>query len=342
MNDAIGSCRKIIQEHSKSFSLAARLLPARCRDDAVALYAWCRRADDAIDHCQDADAHVAIHRLRKELASVYRGETQTDFVLAAFQSVTQGRQIPLVYPTELLDGMQMDAEGREYETMDDLIGYCHRAAGVVGLMMCHVLGVRDDRALPHAAHLGIAMQLTNICRDVDEDARRGRCYLPVELLPGRARVELLKMRGRGGETARGEGRHGCSVVLPLSCSPDLPLPLEARLALKSPLRQLLALADKYYQSADRGMRYLDGRTAVAIRTARLVYWGIGRDLARRDYDVGAGRAHVSTLEKARLTARALLASLLALARRSPLRTNARVPGTVLQCDQAVGLDPSTA
>jgi 15-cis-phytoene synthase len=95
-------------------------------------------------------------------------------------------RIPETYPLELLAGMEMDVVGTRYDTMDRLLQYCFRVAGVVGLMMCHVMGVRDAKALRHAAHLGMAMQLTNICRDVREDwEQHGRLYLPEDVLVAR-------------------------------------------------------------------------------------------------------------------------------------------------------------
>ncbi len=111
------------------------------------------------------------------------GRSQADTTLDAFQQVVFERKIPIEYPSELLAGMAMDAEGVHYETLSDLLRYCYRVAGTVGLMMCHVLGVKDDRALIHAAHLGMAMQLTNVCRDVIEDWERGQAVSA----PGAAR-----------------------------------------------------------------------------------------------------------------------------------------------------------
>jgi phytoene synthase len=180
-------CRTIIAAHSKSFALASALLPAGLRDDIAATYAFCRRCDDAVD-TGPGDPIAAVRRLRAELASIYDGEAQAEPVLGAFQDVVRRRGIPQEYPRELIEGMAMDAMGARYETFDDLDLYCYRAAGVVGLMLCHVMGVRDERALAHATHLGMAMQLTNICRDVREDAARGRRYVPDTLWrpsPGR-------------------------------------------------------------------------------------------------------------------------------------------------------------
>ena len=174
---AIALCSATIQAHSKSFALASKLLPP-LRDEAVVLYAWCRRADDAVDEAPLGTAAKALAQLQDELKSIYEHAPQSDPVLAAFQWVVHKRKIPQHYPSELLEGMAMDVDGYRYKTRDDLLLYCYRVASVVGLMMCHVMGIRRPEAILNAAHLGAAMQLTNICRDVVEDWGRGRVYLP--------------------------------------------------------------------------------------------------------------------------------------------------------------------
>jgi phytoene synthase len=151
--------RAVIAHHSRSFALASRLLPRQARDDAAVIYAWCRRADDAVDAPRADRGEVA--RLTAELEAAYAGAAEEP-LLAAFGQVARARAIPLAYPSQLLAGMAMDLEGARYASVEDLIGYAWRVAGVVGLMMTHVLGVDDDAALVPAAHLGIAMQLTNV------------------------------------------------------------------------------------------------------------------------------------------------------------------------------------
>ena len=142
----LGACHASIAQHSKSFALAAKLLPAAARDDAAVVYAWCRRADDAIDLVPPAEQPDALARLYDELAAIDAGAAPPG-VPRAFAAVVGIRQIPLAYPRALLDGMAMDVADTRYRTFDDLFAYCYRVAGVVGLIMCHVMGVRDDRAL---------------------------------------------------------------------------------------------------------------------------------------------------------------------------------------------------
>ena len=268
-----GVGRQILAHHSKSFSLAGRLLPAWCRDDAAALYAWCRRCDDAVDLPANPVASArAVERLRAELDDVAAGAPQTDPVLAGFQDVTRRHAIPLRHAHELIDGMAMDIGSVRYQTMDELLVYCYRVAGTVGLMMAHIMKVRDPAALRRAVDLGIAMQLTNICRDVAEDERRDRVYLP---------EELLGVRGDGDP--------------------------ERRVA--TAVKDLLRRADAFYRSGDQGLARLPLRCALAIRAARLIYADIGRQIARVGFDVRAGRAVVSRGRKLWLVVRAALRTL---------------------------------
>ena len=282
MNLAVMQSRAVIAHHSKSFALASRLLPAEGRDDASIVYAWCRRADDAVDLVPLADQPRAVALLNHELAAIYAGEVQADPVLAAFQAIVRARRIPRTYPAELLAGMEMDAVGTVYRSYATLLSYCFRVAGTVGLMMSHVMGVRHEAALRHAAHLGMAMQLTNICRDVAEDWQRGRLYLPDDLLHAGGASSIRARLG------------------------DVGPPIEAREPVARVTRELLRRAEEFYRSGDEGLPYLSWRSAVAVRTARLVYADIGRVILARGADPFAPRAVVSKARKWMLAFRALV------------------------------------
>jgi 15-cis-phytoene synthase len=273
MNPPVETCRAVLERHSKSFALAARLLSKEQRDDVAALYAWCRRADDAVDLPNVEAPAIALARLERELDRVYRGVPQREPVLSAFQRVVRTRRIPEEYPRALLRGLAMDVAGVRYATLEELLHYCFNVAGTVGLMSCHVLGLTDARALERAAHLGIAMQLTNVSRDVLEDSRNGRVYLP-EL--------LLSERKAGSRAIRGA------------------------------LAKLLNTAEQYYRSADQGIRALPWRAALAVRAARLLYSAIGRRIRANGYDVLRGRTVVTRARKLMLVGCALALALLEL------------------------------
>ena len=303
----------VIAQHSRSFALASRLLPAEARADAVLLYAYCRRTDDAIDCAPPGEQLAALAGLRAELDAVYAGREQPDELLRGLQTLVRARKIPRVYFDELLHGMAMDAHGTRYRTVRDLLRYAHRVAGTVGLMMCHTLGVRHARALVHAAHLGIAMQLTNIARDVGEDWARGRLYLPDDLL----------------------ARHGAAQ---LAVELDTPLPPSALPAVARALDELLELAGAYYRSADLGLRDLGTRCGFSVRVARLVYAEIGAVVRSRACDPLAARAVVSTPRKLWLLLRALAATVWSLPRVSWTLRPA-VPHAELDLATAIALPP---
>ena len=195
MSAAIAEARRVLAAKSKSFALAGRVLGGDARDRAAVVYAFCRRADDAIDLAPTGEHAAALARLRRELDAVYGGRPTGDAVLDAFGEVARACRIPRDYPAELLAGLEMDAAGTRYGSLAELGVYCYRVAGTVGLMMCHVLGLRHDRALPRAVHLGIAMQLTNICRDVAEDWQLGRLYLPADMLAEEGAPDLAGSLG---------------------------------------------------------------------------------------------------------------------------------------------------
>lgn len=295
-------CREILERNSKSFALAARLLSPGSRDAAAAVYAFCRGVDDAIDDAPLYAQEAALLRLQEDLDRVYGGEVMAEPALRAFQAVVQRCDLPRRYPAELIEGMAMDVRRTRYETLDTLLLYCHRVAGVVGLMMCHVFGLSRDDALVNAAHLGIGMQLTNICRDVEEDWQLGRLYLPRAMLRAAGARELPEPDGT-----------------------PFPSERETQQAIRTVVAELLATADGYYQSADRGIAALPFRAGLAVRAARKLYHAIGLVIARQDCDPLRGRAVVATPQKLGLVGYALARQAVALPELSldRLRTRSR-------------------
>jgi len=262
----LAHCREAIKHGSKSFYAASRLLPSRARDAALALYAFCRLADDAVD--LDARKAEAVARLRERLDRAYRGAPLNQPVERAFTAMVREFDMPRALPEALIDGFQWDAEERHYATISDVRAYSARVASAVGVMMAVLMGVRDRDALARAADLGVAMQLTNIARDIGEDAAEGRLYLPLEWCAE-------------------EG-----------LDPDrflaAPKPCRATAAIA---RRLLAEADRLYARAEAGIVALPRACRPGIYAARYIYAGIGRRIAANDYDSVTCRAVTSLTDK---------------------------------------------
>jgi phytoene synthase len=292
--------QSILAAGSKSFALAGLLLGPRARDDAAVLYAWCRQADDRVDEAAAGGARPALRRLGRELDALFAGRVESPLDVALYELVER-RRIPRAYFQALLDGFAMDAEGARYATLAELDLYAYRVAGVVGLMMCHVLGVRDDRCLKAAAHLGMGMQLTNIARDVAEDFARGRQYLPTDLVAADDLKEAM------------------------TSGPDHP----SRQRVAAAVAVLLGRADGYYRSGLAGLADLDWRDALAIGAAGRIYRAIGKIIARRNFDSLRGRAVVSLARKLLST----LAAVVALAARVSRHSAAtKVPHGLVRYD----------
>lgn len=271
MSDLSDYSRKVIVKGSKSFSAASQLLDSRSRESAQMLYAWCRYCDDQIDSQQSGfpadragrDEKDTLASLREETERALSGEPVEGPAFIALQQVVERHGIPHQYPMELLDGFAMDVEQFCYDQLDDTLLYCYHVAGVVGVMMAIVMGVKRGDALLRAADLGIAFQLTNISRDVMDDAAIGRVYLP-------------------GEWLAAEGVPSDGISLP-----------QHRPAVFSVVERLLAEAERYYDSALEGLPALGWRAAWGIATARYVYRHIGRVVIRRGASAWEERATVS-------------------------------------------------
>ncbi len=277
------SCERLMRTGSHSFFAASRILPPRFRSAATAIYAFCRVADDAVDEMpQGASIDVVMAYLHERIDAIYRGEPFGIDADIAFSAIAHEFGIPKAIPLALLEGFQWDAEGRRYETIDELYHYAARVAGTVGAMMTLVMGGRSSTTIARACELGVAMQLTNIVRDIGEDARRGRIYLPLQWL-------------------REEGIDPEAFL----ASPDF----DNRIARVT--RRMLTTADQLYRRAETGISSLPRDCRASIMAARLIYADIGRVIARRGYDAIEARAVVSRPRKLLLMGRALLAGVVA-------------------------------
>ncbi|MFO7857370.1 MAG: phytoene/squalene synthase family protein [Ectothiorhodospiraceae bacterium] len=258
-----------LQRHARSFAWAARFLPRSTRHDAAELYAFCRAVDDLADGDDPENGEASLEAIREALAV---GDTAHP-VAGPFLALVGRSGIDVTPAISLVDGVRSDLKAVEITTTDELIRYAYRVAGTVGLMMNPLLGVTHRDAAPFAVDLGIAMQLTNIARDVVEDGERGRRYLPADRLEGAVAPQRL---------AHPE--------------PDL------RVTAFDAILGLLETADRYYASAQVGMAFIPRRPRLAILTAARLYRAIGeriRELGPQAY--WQGRASVPRMTKTGLT-----------------------------------------
>jgi phytoene synthase len=274
------ACHELMRGGSKTFFAASRVLPARVRAPAAALYAFCRVADDAIDLSDDRPSALA--DLERRLDAVYAGAPRPIVADRALAFVVGRAGIPKPLLDALLEGFAWDAQGRRYETLEDLHAYAARVAGTVGAMMSIVMATRTPAALARACELGVAMQLTNIARDVGEDARAGRLYLPLQWL----REEGIDPDGWLSNPVFGPG-------------------------IARVVQRLLQAAEDLYARAEKGVAELPRDCRPAIQAARLVYAEIGREVQAAGADSVNHRAVVSGRRKLALLARASAAAVVA-------------------------------
>ena len=269
---------RLLAQRGHSFHWARGLLSVQHAERATRLYGFCRRIDDLADEAASTvAAHAALAVIRHALQTGEcdaNNSAETADMLQLMRTCGIDPAIPL----ELMRGVEGDLGEVRVADMDALLRYCFRVAGTVGLMMTAALDVTAPEALPHAIDLGIAMQLTNICRDVREDATLGRRYLPATL------------------------------VGPLEPAALVAPTTAVRTTVAHALRMLLDLADRYYASGEQGLRYLPAGATTAILVAARVYRGIGTVLREREFDCWTSRARVSTAGRVAITLRSIAAT----------------------------------
>jgi phytoene synthase len=278
------ACRRMTRHHAKTFYFASHVLPRLKRRDAYAVYAFCRYVDDEIDLAPDEGARVrAFGELREVLDAVYAPQPPAEALaarlpwLAAFRETSHRRAIPKDYFEDLLIGVKMDRGRVRFETWEELERYCYHVAGVVGLIMVHVFTEPAPGLLKPAAHLGTAMQLTNILRDIREDWERDRLYLPVREL-GKFGLDVEDIA---------QQRAGDSFV--------------------AMMRFQIGRARAYYSYARPGVLGLprDG-SQLTVRLMSAIYGAILDEIERADYQVYRGRVRVSFPRKLWISMKVLL------------------------------------
>ncbi|MEM7748400.1 MAG: phytoene/squalene synthase family protein [Pseudomonadota bacterium] len=302
--DLVAFSREQIEKGSKSFAVAAKLFAPETRASAFMLYAWCRHCDDVIDGQTLGFNNAAINNptgdsalaLVKDLEDKTRAACSgyaDEPVFQALSRVCAKHDIPSKYPLDLIAGFQMDAEARTYQTIDDTLLYCYHVAGVVGVMMAMVMGVKDRVVLDRACDLGLAFQLTNIARDIVSDHEVDRVYLPEDWLAsaGLNRANMADVTHRG--------------------------------QLSKVANRLLDTAEPYYRSAMLGLPHLPLRSAWAVAVALKVYRAIGLKVRERGAAAWDQRAGTSKLSKLGGVASGLGVTLASRTKRSDHLTSPR-------------------
>ncbi|MDZ7773950.1 MAG: squalene/phytoene synthase family protein [Balneolaceae bacterium] len=276
LQEAYAQCREITRTHAKTFYMATRFLPNDKQRGIFALYALCRYVDDLVDEAEDLVSRRQLDRegirrsmeeWKRRLEAACLGGACDHPILRAFSHTLNTFHIPLELPLQLIEGVGMDLYKRRYETFGELYGYAYKVASVVGLMTCEIFGYRTPEALDHAEELGIAMQLTNILRDVGEDLRRDRIYLPAEELRRFGVTEKQLLWGRMDGNFR-----------------EL-------------MRFQIDRARRYYARSDLGVPMLEPGTRLPVYLARYNYSRILDKIEENGYRVFDRRAYLNATEK---------------------------------------------
>jgi phytoene synthase len=260
--------KQLLAKHGKSFYWASLFLGSQLADSCAQLYQFCRFVDDLAD----GDLPNREESLEDIRAHLDGSDRNVGHEVEAFMQLSKDNNIPLIAAQELLDGMLKDQQPTAVNDEAELLRYCHAVAGTVGLMMCRILKCKEQRADSFAIDLGIAMQLTNISRDILEDAQMGRRYLPASWID-----------------------------LPASVIANADIACQQQVA--DAAKRMLDLAENYYQSALLGIQLLPLRARLSITIALRVYRQIGWVLKRRGLPWWQGRVFVSKTEKTLLSIR---------------------------------------
>lgn len=283
LKEAYAECRAITRYHAKTFYMATRFLPNHKQRGIFAIYSLCRYIDDLVDEAEDLlekrelteeDIRLKLESWKQKLRDTYDGKAHDNDILIAFSDVLRQYHIPIEMPFELMEGVCMDLFKNRYETFDELYDYSFKVASIVGLMTSQVFGYQSQDALGYAVDLGIAMQLTNILRDIGEDLQRNRIYLPQEDLD----------RFNVSEEELFNHRRTENVI-------DL-------------LDFQIQRTRRYYQRSDKGISLLSSDSRLPVYLARQNYGRILDKIEENNYNVFDKRAYLNATEKFTILPRA--------------------------------------
>ncbi len=260
--------KAITKHHAKTFYFASRFLKKEKRSSAYTVYAICRISDEAVDGKQDSSALDNLAILQQKIDSAYKNAPLADSLLLAFQQSINKYHIPKKYFDALIEGMHMDLYKNRYKNFEELYDYCYKVAGVVGLIMLEIFGYTDPKATDYAISLGVAMQLTNILRDVKEDFNRNRIYLPEN--------EMQRFQVSKNDISRSQINENFKALMKFQ----------------------IARSREYYEKAKQGIKMLDDLNSRFVVCAMAdIYSGILNSIEKNDFDVFTRRACVSTPRK---------------------------------------------
>jgi phytoene synthase len=283
LKEAYAECRAITRYHAKTFYMATRFLPNHKQRGIFAIYSLCRYIDDLVDEAEDLlekrelteeDIRLKLESWKQKLRDTYDGKAHDNDILIAFSDVLRQYHIPIEMPFELMEGVCMDLFKNRYETFDELYDYSFKVASIVGLMTSQVFGYDSQEALGYAVDLGIAMQLTNILRDVGEDLLRDRIYLPQEDL---ARFDVS-------EEDLFNHRRTENVIELLDFQ--------------------IRRTRRYYQRSDKGIGLLSSDSRLPVYLARQNYGRILDKIEENNYNIFDKRAYLNATEKISILPRA--------------------------------------
>ncbi len=276
LENAYAYCRQISLHHAKTFYLASMFLHKKQQNPIFAIYALLRTVDDIVDMAEDKlkaglitsnEIAKMLDGWKSRLKDCYAGKVNNDPIMMAWQDTLKSYSIPIELPLDLMDGVAMDIDFKPFETFDELYVYCYKVAAVVGLMTSEIFGYSDKQALEHAIELGIAMQLTNILRDVGEDVDRGRIYLP---------LEDLRRFNYSREVFMQKKINNNFINL---------------------MKFQIERARSYYQASEKGIPMLERQSRFAVCISSINYGNILSAIEKNNYDVFSKRAYRSFYQK---------------------------------------------
>jgi phytoene synthase len=285
LKGAYSHCRGITRKHAKTFYMATRFLPNEKQRGIFAIYGLCRYLDDLVDEAEDLiinqkitvdQVEEKLDNFKQRLIDVYEGRIVNDPILTAFSDTLKKYQISMELPFLLMEGVKMDLVKSRFQNFEEVYDYSYKVASVVGLMTSEVFGYVDNNALDYAVDLGIAMQLTNILRDVGEDLRRGRIYIPKE--------DLEKFN--------------------ISEEELFAYSLDEKFT--ELMKFQIERTRQYYQKADKGINLLSSDSRLPVYLARHNYSRILDKIEENNYNVFDHRAYLNYTEKLSILPRAYL------------------------------------